>query len=199
MSSATDEELYRKNIDTRLKPVVKTILKSGFGYIDSWDSIQISAALHHYLSKRINYKSRGCSPNRRRFRPPTETWKKGGNCEEQSVFIASLYGCVKGVESKLVSVGNEDGNFHLLPLAGYNLSSGGVQTRLERFYQKDLNFDRSFDSGMNWVKSEGLIWFFADTEYSNYIGDIENLKRDGYVVDVSDGWKWNNKRYEIRI
>ena len=107
-----DEELYRSNLDYRLRPVVKKILEDTFSHITNWDAVKITAALHFYISQKVDYVSRGSSPNRRRFRSPTEAWKKGGNCEEQSVLLSSLFASVRGVESKLVSGGKPDGSNH---------------------------------------------------------------------------------------
>lgn len=194
-----DEELYRSNLDYRLRPVVEKILEDTFSHITNWDAVKITAALHFYISQKVDYVSRGSSPDRRRFRPPTEAWKRGGNCEEQSVLLSSLFASVRGVESKLVSGGKPDGSNHLLVFSGYRLGPDPVMDRLKQFYRTDYHFDYSFGSGFSWQDRENVCWFFSDPEFSDYIGDTGSLKRSGYVVDTSDGWEWYDKNYEINL
>lgn len=194
-----DEELYRSNLDYRLRPVVKKILEDTFSHIGDWDAVKITAALHYYIAEKVGYESRGSSPNRRRFRPPTEAWKMGGNCEEQSVLLASLFASVRGVDSKLISVGKPDGSNHLLVFSGYVLSSDRVLEKLKEFYRTDYHFDYEFGSGFSWQMRDDVCWIFSDPEFSTYIGDTGSLTHDGYVIDTDDGWEWYDKNYEIEL
>lgn len=196
-----DEDLYRKNVDSRLGPVAKKILHSGFPFFYEWDAVKISAALHYYVAEKVSYEPRGRSPVRRRFRPPTECWEKGGNCEEQSVLLASLFGSVRGVESRWVSVRKRGGGGdHLLVFAGYRLDSKGVEQRLKDFYDGSENFDKSYRNGFAWQNRDGVSWFFADPEFSSYIGDYGSLERDDYLWMLSDSnWEWWDKNYEYKV
>ena len=200
MTTKKEEELpvYRENFDYRMKPVVEKICDTAFPQVRSWDSVKIATAVHHYIYNKVSYESRGSSPNRRRFRPPTESWHKGGNCEEQTVMLASLFASINGVESKVLSVANTSDDYHLLVFAGFDLPADGVKSRIKGFYSDYKTFGMGYDSGFSWQNdsSNGVTWFFADPEFCVYLGDTGSLKRDGYVVDTGGGWKWHKLSYE---
>jgi hypothetical protein len=194
------EQLYRSNLNPDLKPVSKKILKKHFPGNVSWDAVKMTAALHLYVSDQIGYDSRDnwSGSGRRPFRSPVKAWKNDGNCEEQSVLLASLLGSVRGVESKLVSVTRPDtGQRHLLVMSGFRLGADRVSEKLDSFYSSIDGFISG--SQYSWKTGAGVYWFICDAEFANHVGDRSSLTSSNYVTSTRDGWSWCDKNYEITV
>lgn len=193
------EQLYRNSLNPDLKPVTKKILKKHFPRSISWDAVKMTAALHLYVSNQIGYESRDNwgGSGRRPFRSPVKTWKKDGNCEEQSVLLASLLGSVRGIKSKLVNVTCDTGQRHLLVMSGFRITTTKASEKLNHFYS-NVNVSVS-GSQYSWKNGAGVHWFICDAEFSNYVGDRSSLTSSNYVVSTRNGWDWYDKNYEIII
>jgi len=196
------DQLYKSNLDYRMGPIVKKILEEHFNHISSWDAVKMCAALHFYCYHKLDYHTRDDydGPGRRPFRSPTETWKRGGNCEEQSILVASLLNMVKGTETKVLSVVTGDRSAaHLVPMVGFYLGGSKVYDKLESFYREDFHFRYNLRNGVHWTVDGDLSWFSSDSEFSVFLGDTESLADSGYVRDTGSGWNWIDVRRETHL
>lgn len=147
--------------------------------------VLLSCGLHFLVSNGTEYFSSGAY-----IPEPTEMVDKlQGDCEDQSVLLASLY-IASGLEPRFVIISDAYGNNpHVLTEVYCSVpDTDTTHSVLETFYQEELDmrietvsWEHSSDSGY---------WYVADPEFSRYIGDIKSLKRDDYIRDTGSGWEW---------
>ncbi|GAB3415530.1 hypothetical protein GCM10027435_11820 [Haloparvum alkalitolerans] len=191
---------YYGHLQSGMEPIVREILDSHFsGYDGEWTPVTVAAALHFYIYRKLPYERRH-EGGTRPFRPPTETWRTGGNCEEKTVTLASLYDSLRGVETRMLSVFNEAGDGHLLVEAGVDAKPVRVDDALDEFYRRLAERHDAFsDSHRSYYVTDDteLVWYVSDPEMSGYLGDAGSLSRQGFVSGRRLDWEWVDLREYI--
>ncbi|MUV56092.1 hypothetical protein [Halogeometricum sp. CBA1124] len=138
--------------------------------------------------------SQECSYERtgREVVPPEKMdWQLQGDCTDQSVYLGSLYAAAETVSRvRLVYVGNNDGDRHLLlEVAPHvtDMTLNEFRENLRSAYRK--LYDRDVGP-MYFEFDEGKPWFVTDPVMSNYVGDVDSLRRSGFVQGDQDSWWW---------
>jgi hypothetical protein len=191
---------YYDRLQDGMQPIVKKILERHFPFEEQeWSPLAVAAALHFYIYHKIPYEKRH-EGGTRPFRPPHEAWKKGGNCQEKTVALASLYDSVKAIHTRMLSVVNEAGDAHLLVELGADLPRDEAEAELDRSYQQfDDIYTKPYYRHPSFYVTEddSRIWFLADPEMSRYLGDASALSRQGFISGRRSQWSWNNLRYYV--
>lgn len=187
---------YYGYIQDGMQPIVKAIINENFSQMSrKWSPLSTSAAVHFYVHYKLDYISRH-EGGTRPFRVPTETWEKGGNCEEKSVFLTSLYNSIKGINTRLVSVTNFNGDAHLLVELGVDGEIEMIEDELDSFYDK-LEINAVFPKNNTYLidksKSDNINWYLADPEMSSFVGDGKNLKNQTFITHI----RRNKEFYEF--
>ncbi|WP_125920040.1 hypothetical protein [Haloparvum sedimenti] len=188
---------YHDRLQSGMQPIVREILDRHFSaHEGEWTPVTVAAALHFYIHRKIPYERRH-EDGTRPFRPPTETWRTGGNCEEKTVTLASLYDSLRGVETRMLSVFNDSGDGHLLVEAGVDASAIRVNDALDEFYERLAERRDTFsDDYRSYYVTDGdrRTWYVADPEMGGYLGDAGSLSRKGYVSGRRIDWEWVDLR-----
>lgn len=189
-SSLDKMERYERHLE---QTKGKQFLEEVFGrQYQRYSTPQLAAFLHLYTYNRISYESRHYDSGSRRFRTLHDIHRNGGNCEEKTVFLASLLRPVSGINCRFVSV-KRDGAYHLLLQLQFTRSrKTRVLRELAQFYEQSENFDGPSVS----FHHEGgrRPWLIADPEMSKYVGDISTLESKGYLTVDGNGWEWRYPR-----
>jgi len=191
---------YYDHLQTGMQPVVAEILDRHFPIADGqWSPLAAAAALHFYVYHKLPYERRHEGATRP-FRPPHETWKVGGNCEEKTVTLASLYDAVRTIHTRMVSVTNRQGNGHLLVEMGTEVSRPTAEAALNQFYrQLDDAYDGTADSIRSYhiTEEDDWTWFPVDPEMGEHVGDGAGLTFQGFIDGRRTDWEWVDINYYI--
>lgn len=183
-----------------MAPIVREILERHFSDVDGdWSPLRVAAALHFYVYQVIPYELRH-EGGTRPFREPHETWRKGGNCEEKTVTLTSLYDAVKTIHTRMVAVENRTGEGHLLVEMGTETPRSDVESELDAFYEDLGSVYDSVPSGKRryYVTSDdSRSWLLSDPEMSHHIGDGNSLRRQEYLRGTRLDWQWTTVRYYV--
>lgn len=182
-----------RSVSAAAAQIIQKYTAPDLGSSNNWDQLSAALALHNYSYNELKYSTRNTSDGGRRlFKDLYETWQGGGNCEEQTVFLASLLTAVDTVKVGVVRAKNYAGG-HLLPEVGVPSPPDSVANVLEelrrvenrRFPSTELVHYRQYNS-------DGLYWYPVDPEFSSYPGDLSSLSEKGYVTLYSNGdWEFN--------
>lgn len=154
------------------------------------DWVVKAAALHFFVGSGAEYSLTGFDVS-----DPDEMLQRlSGDCEDQSVLLASLYRSV-GLDFRILFVRSDPSSRqgHVLvevycPVPDRELVCGV----LRKFYRRELGREveelffeeRSGETGF---------WLLADPEFSYYLGDLWELKEEGYARDLGGGgWEWTD-------
>lgn len=191
---------YYNYVQSGMQPVVRGILQQHFEFNDKqWSPLAVAAALHFYLYYKLPYEPRHKNGTRK-FRSPYEIWKKGGNCEEKTVALTSLYDSIKTIDTRLISVENNDGDHHLLTEIGAKMSPQEIESELTQFYEGiDGQYKKPYDNNPVYysTEEESYFWYLADPEMSQYIGDATSLSRQNFIHGTKSVWLWNSVNYYV--
>lgn len=191
---------YYDQLQSGMQPIVREILDRHFSsHEGEWTPVTVAAALHFYIYQKLPYERRH-EGGTRPFRPPSETWRTGGNCEEKTVTLASLYDSLRAVETRLLSVVNEAGDGHLLVEVGVDAPAVRVNDVLDDFYRRLSERHPAFsDSYRSYYVTDETrcTWYVSDPEMSGYLGDAGSLARQGFVSGRRIDWEWVDRREYI--
>jgi hypothetical protein len=183
-----------------MQPVVAAILDRHFPIEDGdWSPLSVAAALHFYVYHKLPYEKRH-EGGTRPFRPPHETWQVGGNCEEKTVTLASLYHAVRTIHTRMVSVTNHQGDGHLLVEMGAEVSRPEATAELNEFYRRlDDAYEETADGVRSYYVTEGeeYTWFPVDPEMGEHVGDGAGLTFQGFIDGRRTDWDWVECNYYV--
>lgn len=149
------------------------------------DWITLSCGLHYLVANGTDYFLSGSDiPS-----PSEMLGRLQGDCEDQSVLLASCY-MAAGLEPRFVIISdNEGNNGHVLPEVYCPVPDPDTTSSvIRKFYRRELDLD--IDT-ISWEDcSRSGYWFVADPEFSRYVGDIQDLERDGYIRNTGSEWEW---------
>lgn len=193
MRSRSDLRNYNKFVDPEPFKGISNYLVDKADELTGDDSIwsrtnRDVVLLYEKVSREVEYSDTG-----ERVKPPDEMdWELNGDCEDQSVYLASLYAAAICISDfRFTYVVSKDGGRHvLLEVAPYVSGTGPDEfsSDIGSAYRK--LYDRRVGE-MAWEWDEGKPWFVADPEIGSYVGDISALERNGHVVKNGSDWNWN--------
>lgn len=145
-----------------------------------------AAAVHHYLRTQVEY-----ADGHDGILSPRTTWEHGGRCGDQSVLAASIFSSY-GYPWRIVNVDSPQyERVHALLEVGFpkeaGLTSEGVHEGLRRFYRSNGIECGTINRNYSW---KDILFYPMDTEYSDYVGDLQHLAAAGFADIGSDGWSW---------
>lgn len=134
---------------------------------------------------------------------PQRTIDEGGVCYNQAIVLCSLYSTMNIPTRKLKILSAENAHstvFVGADLDGAGLSKGELDAALHEFYERNGHVDPpgSFETEPDAARpisfSEDVrdeyLWFLADPEFSDHLGDDLPLFVNGYVDDSSTERYW---------
>ncbi|WP_254831068.1 hypothetical protein [Haloglomus salinum] len=148
-----------------------------------------AGAVHNYIRTQVSYYDQ-----HEGYREPRTTWERGGRCGDQCILAASIFSSY-GYPWRIVNVESPQyDRVHALIEVGFpeseGLSSTGIQEGLRSFYSSNGIDWGQISRNYSW---DDILFYPMDTEYSDHIGDIQNLAAEGFVEKYSDGsWGWSN-------
>lgn len=184
-----DSVAYFSELKPEAFPHVPGELRRVFAGSEFPDWMVEVCALHFFVERGSSYSLSG--PD---VPSPGEMMDRlDGDCQDQSVLLGSLYQSV-GLDVRFVVVKDSFGeNQHVFPEVYCPVPDTElVCSVLRKFYSREL------DRGVGEIfyeeeRGETGFWLVADPEFSYYVGDLRDLKKDGYAQDLADGdWEWTN-------
>ena len=183
---------WKARVDSDFQAMSHHILRY-FPEARKYNCIEKAAALHLYVYKKVDFKPRDFGNNPRDIRLPKECWKRSGNCQEQTVLLASLLKSVPELETRTKALSHNQersvGHRTLEVRIPYALKH--VKQTLEKFYDRTHHFDGK-SLKQHWVrlKESDEVWIVADPTMSSYLGDLSSHRRKGYLIDSCGGFEW---------
>ncbi|WP_276273646.1 hypothetical protein [Haloarcula litorea] len=169
-----------------------------FGFVDSAlkdffeptrfpEYVVKACGLHYLLAEASTYERTGRTP----FDPGEMMHKLKGDCQDQSVLLASMY-LAGGLEVRFIRVDSPVGELHVLPEVYCPVSDPDlIADVLTEFYSRELGVGIG---DVAWEKEAGRdgFWLIADPIFSEYVGDLSDLEHDGYVefFGGNGDWEW---------
>lgn len=188
-SNSSSRDMARKVDPMSVRSAAMNIVKK----FDGQTSPRHVAEIHRYVNENISYVSDPASTNY--IAPPEETLETGaGDCDCQATLVASLLESV-GMDTRMALCKSTDGSAHMLAevrLADNRNETSEVANALRSYYSSIgypySNFSYDADS-------DGF-WYPVDTAMGRYVGDIEQLSDNGYIIRQPGGsWYWNDADY----
>lgn len=147
-----------------------------------------AAGLHYLCSEASSFDNTGD----RVFDPDEMLMRLKGDCQDQSVLLASMY-LAAGLDVRFVRIDRPGGDSHVLPEVYCPVSDSDLISDVFReFYSREIG------ESVGQVAFEGSrgrdgYWLVADPVFSRYVGDIRDLEQDGFIeVDSSGSWSWKD-------
>ena len=162
--------------------------------VDVPDRISDTVCLHHYTYNEVGYEWRN---HRNPLKGFEEVMANGGNCEEQCILLASLLESVPRAKTRFTVVESPTQTDHtFLQVCFPGADDETVRGRVTEIYDSNpYELMPYHPDTYYWeTDSEGENWFTCDPEHSRWLGDHETLFNNGWAVETSDGWRWNNIR-----
>lgn len=176
------EEDYSRRVDSEsVKPLARKILSdvNNRGVADCWGA----AALHEYVLENVEYDEE-VGPNFNR--EPKVAARKGGNCVDLSILLASLYRCIN-LTCRLTVVRSTGNEGHMFPEVFFQVSDiEQVTESLKEFYSEP-NTLRLFRWNFSRDDDRKGFWMVSDPTGSSYVGDIQGLVQGGLVKNADGG------------
>ncbi|MFC6865491.1 hypothetical protein ACFQGE_18750 [Halomicroarcula sp. GCM10025817] len=153
-----------------------------------------AAAVHNYLRTQVSYYDQHDG-----YRRPRTTWEHGGRCGDQCILAASIFSSY-GYPWRIVNVESPQyDRIHALLEVGFpeekGLSESGVRDGLAKFYQANPVDHGRISRNYAW---KDIMFYPMDTEYSDWVGGIQNLVDSGFAEQYSDGtWGWTKHRRNL--
>lgn len=153
-----------------------------------WGTVSKTAAAHYFTALKVPVSERATKLERNPdIRDMLETAKKGGNCCDKSVFLASLLSHVNAVKTRFVKVQRKPKGHILLEVRFPRLSQEEVEQDLLKFYNRNhligvFNFAWEVDNHD---------WMLADPGLSRYLGDLKVLREEGFIKMKNGSWDWD--------
>jgi hypothetical protein len=183
---------WKARVDSEFQAMSRHILRY-FPEARKYNCIEKAAALHLYVYEKVDFQSRDFGNNPRDIRRPKECWKSSGNCQEQTILLASLLKSVPELETRTkgLSHNQERSVGHRTLEVRIPYAQQHVKQTLEKFYDRTHHFDRRF-LNQHWVslKESNEVWMVADPTMSSYLGDLSSHRRKGYLIHTGDGFEW---------
>lgn len=155
---------------------------------NDWNTVSKTAAAHYFTTLKLPTSERVTKieqdPD---IRNMLETAKKGGNCCDKSVFLASLLSHVNAVEARFVKVQRKPNGHVLLEVRFPRLSQEEVEQDLLKFYNRNHLID-AFN--LAWEVDDHE-WMLADPGLSRYLGDLKELREEGFIKIKKGSWDWD--------
>ncbi len=184
-----DSVAYFSELEPEAFPHVPSELRRVFAGSEFPDWMVEACALHFFVESGSSYSLSG--PD---VPSPGEMMDRlDGDCQDQSVLLGSLYQSV-GLDVRFVVVRDPLGeNQHVFPEVYCPVPDTElVCSVLRKFYRQELGRDAD-EIFFEEESAETGFWLVADPEFSYYVGDLQDLKMDGYARDLSGGgWEWTN-------
>ena len=150
-----------------------------------WNPCAVSAALHFYVANDLEDVERTVEESQNKLhglRSPSEVVKRGGNCVDKSVFLASLLSQVSGVEVRFLKYMMPDSGHLLLQVCFPEHPHEYVKGSLIMFYEDVIGLGVD-EFKFSMAQEESGEWLTCDPGLSLYIGDFEGLVEEGYMSD----------------
>jgi hypothetical protein len=191
-TQSSSENKWKARVDSDLQAMSRHILRY-FPEARKYNCVEKAAALHLYVYEKVDFQSRDFDNNPRDIRRPKECWKSSGNCQEQTILLASLLKSVPELETstKALSHNQERSVGHRTLEVRIPYTGKYVNQKLERFYDRTNHFDGKL-SRVHWtlLEKSNEILMVADPTMSRYLGDLSSQRNKGYVVNRGGSWQW---------
>lgn len=188
MAKSKSKNLWKERVDRDFCKMSDHILRY-FPAVNDYSPIEKAAALHLYVYEKVDYELR----DDRDFKPPKDCWRSSGNCQEQTIILASLLKSMRKLEIRIRSLSHDqDREYgHQTLEIKFPYSPQDVTDSLENFYNRTRHFDQS-TSEFSWScsKKDDYVWMVADPTMSTHIGALSEHEEKGYVGSSSGSWDW---------
>lgn len=189
---ATFVEEYIQRVD-RLEEVPDVIFDEYDVDTESWAE---KAFFIHQVISEVAYESRHESFESREFRDPKTIIEEGGNCQEQSVLLASLLTLVD-ITVLVVGLEGSDVENHLSLYCGAERNEESIAELVNLAYEhtelteNDALISEIYQqNGLGFSGGTEVQVFCCDPVMSNWIGDSRALEQQGYLQTLEDGYEW---------
>lgn len=147
-----------------------------------------AAGLHYLCAEASSYGNTGD----RVFDPDEMLMRLNGDCQDQSVLLASMY-LAADLEVRFVRIDKPGGDRHVLTEVYCPVSDSQLTSEVfSEFYRREVG-EGIGDVGWEGARGRDGVWLVADPVFSRYVGDIRDLRRDGYIeMRGSGGWEWRD-------
>ena len=179
---------WKSRLDRNFSNMSDHILKY-FPTVKDHCPIEKIAALHLYVYEKVDYELR----EDRDFKPPKDCWRTSGNCQEQTVLLASLFKSIVMVEARTKSLShNQDREYgHRTLEVKFPYHPKKVTEILEDFYSRTQHFNGSTSKFVcSHNKKATHTWIIADPTMSNHMADTSSLEKKGYLNRNNRSWEW---------
>ena len=184
--------MWNRRLDRNFSSMADHILQY-FHAVNDHSPIEKVAALHLYVYEKVDYELRVD----RDFKPPKECWRSSGNCQEQTVLLASLFESILTVESRTRSLSHDqDREYdHRTLEVKFLCPPQDVIENLRDFYSKTQHFSGP-TSEFVWShnKETNHTWMVADPIMSSHLADTSSHEKKGYLNRANGSWDW----YEVK-
>ncbi|EMA11579.1 hypothetical protein SAMN05443574_103316 [Haloarcula vallismortis] len=156
------------------------------------DEYRNAAVLHKIASEELDYHRSGSTVEK----PEKMVVNRSGDCQDQTVLLGSML-LAAGLDIYMVILGKKgEDQCHILPLVHL------PETPLEKDTDEVRNtYEELFDSRPSkilWLEVDNKKYYFADSEFSDHIGDADLLMRN-YIEETSSGWEFYDKVAEFFV
>lgn len=191
-TQSSSENKWKARVDSDFQAMSRHILRY-FPEARKSNCIEKAAALHLYVYEKVEFQTRDFSDNPRDIRLPKECWKSSGNCQEQTILLASLLKSVPELETRTKGLSdNQEGSVgHRTLEVRIPYAAGDFKQTLKDFYKRTHHFNGD-PSELHWsrLKESNKIWMVADPTMSIHVGDLSSHRNKGYVVNSGGSWEW---------
>lgn len=192
---------YGRHVSTDLTDTANEILEKKGVSRSCEDPVKIAFNLHRYTHKQVKYESRHDPSPSRRFRSPLETLENGGNCEEQSVLLASLLES-KDVRTQVLALEPREPPEPHLSLRCY-LGDGtehkGSQIRELLGGVAEMIDTPILSAIADPPRCLGKVrMYYADPEFCRYLGDPGYFQSQGYMKREGTEWLCERSVYTYK-
>lgn len=186
-------KIYHDRINTEKTWPTQEILSNYNTKVQT--AVERTTLLHHYLYNEIKYIPKPIRTSNPKT--PVQTLeRKGGNCEEQSILLASLLSQITGVQARILSIQNpEEYNHVLLETHFPHSSPEDVVDTVKEIYAEHDRLQETPDALYAEQDSEQRTWFITDPEQSHWLGDMNSLFNSDWAHKTENSWQWNKMRF----
>lgn len=143
--------------------------------------VEKACIMHHYVNQNFSYVC-GWEPPREFYSVYNVAENLQGNCEEASVFLASLLLNLHGLHVKLITVSSPYRGGHLT--LGVYFDTDSAERRIRQWYYDHFNLEiNPWD--LDFCYDESDEYYFIDPLTSRFVGDSHRLQKGGYYDGTS--------------
>lgn len=148
-------------------------------WADGSGPVHDAALLFDYVAERVEYDDSD-GPNYRR--PPRFTRREDGNCVDQCVLLASLWGA-ENYDWRLLGLGHPTRG-HMVAQVHIDGPQATLHQQMHDWIERHHEHERLV---VAWEPTPSGRWYWADPTSSRCLGDVAPLLHHGYLTRSNDG------------